>query len=258
MLYSILPPIVVVLSLVGIIVFLVKKFSKIKEACQNDAIENQEKENFGNEVSFENKNIEKKAGIWKKIEGFFLVILEKTIRRLKTLFLKLEVKSGTLSGKIRMRRNRENSLDKENIFPDKQEEKILEKVIGYKTQKNFKETAVSENKQSLEAGSVKNNWSDKKKKVLVEEEKIVEPMISKNVTLPKTSLKTKNKLEELLIERVATNPKDIEAYERLGEYYMEIENYNDAKECFKQVMKLNPLDRNVKYKIRRLERLLGE
>jgi len=39
----------------------------------------------------------------------------------------------------------------------------------------------------------------------------------------------------------------------LGEYYMEIKSYTDAKECLKQVLKLNPSDRNAKYKMRRLE-----
>ena len=63
---------------------------------------------------------------------------------------------------------------------------------------------------------------------------------------------------EYFVFQVTVNPKDIEAYERLGEYYMEIKSYNDAKECFKQVIKLNPGNRNVKYKIRRLEYLLSK
>ena len=38
---------------------------------------------------------------------------------------------------------------------------------------------------------------------------------------------------------------------------MEIKSYEFAKECFKQVIKLDPLNRNVKYKMRRLEHLLS-
>lgn len=66
----------------------------------------------------------------------------------------------------------------------------------------------------------------------------------------------KNQLEEILIERISMNPRDIEAYERLGDYYLEQDNLTDAKECYRQVLKLSPAYRLVKIKIRRLERLL--
>jgi hypothetical protein len=68
--------------------------------------------------------------------------------------------------------------------------------------------------------------------------------------------KPKEQLEELLIERIVSNPRDIEAYERLGDYYLERESYVDAKECYRQVLKLSPVNRMVKIKIRRLERIL--
>jgi cytochrome c-type biogenesis protein CcmH/NrfG len=87
------------------------------------------------------------------------------------------------------------------------------------------------------------------------EEASIEPMVSKEAVKPRTEMK--DRLEELLIERIAANPKDVEAYERLGQYYMEIENYEFAKECFKQIVKLNPLNRNAKYTLKKLERLLS-
>ena len=89
-----------------------------------------------------------------------------------------------------------------------------------------------------------------------EEEKEVKPMIGEKV-VSASMQNEKSKLEEILIERIAINPRDIEAYERLGEYYMEIENFNFAKECFKQIMKLDPMNKNVRYKIRRLEKLVS-
>jgi hypothetical protein len=66
----------------------------------------------------------------------------------------------------------------------------------------------------------------------------------------------KEQLEDILVERISINPRDIEAYERLGDYYLEQENMVDAKECYRQVLKLSPAYRLVKIKIRRLERLL--
>ena len=64
--------------------------------------------------------------------------------------------------------------------------------------------------------------------------------------------------EEELIDRIARNPKDASAYEELGDYYMETDNLSDAKACYRQVIKLLPLNREVKEKVRRLERLLAQ
>jgi len=68
----------------------------------------------------------------------------------------------------------------------------------------------------------------------------------------------KDLFEKILIDRIASNPKDIEAYERLGEYYLEIENWEYAKECFKQVIKLNPRSINARSRMRKLERILSK
>lgn len=62
--------------------------------------------------------------------------------------------------------------------------------------------------------------------------------------------------EEELIDRIAKNPKDAASYEELGDYYLATENLEDAKACYRQVIKLSPLNREVKDKVRKLERLL--
>jgi tetratricopeptide (TPR) repeat protein len=89
---------------------------------------------------------------------------------------------------------------------------------------------------------------------------LIRPMISEQVARPE---KLKRKVlerpaEEELIGRIATNPKDYTAYEALGDFYMERGSIQDAKECYKQVLKLSPVQRLVKIKIRRLERLLSQ
>jgi len=89
------------------------------------------------------------------------------------------------------------------------------------------------------------------------EERMNRPMVSEKAVIPQTKdPEIKDRLEKLLIERIAVNPKDTEAYERLGEYYFEIRNYNYAKECFKQVIKLNPGNQDAKNRMKRLERIL--
>ena len=94
----------------------------------------------------------------------------------------------------------------------------------------------------------------------------VRPMISHQVTKPEEKIKapqispiaTKNQFEDILVERIAANPRDLEAYERLGEYYMEQGNLQDAKECYRQVLRLSPVHRLAKIKVRRLEKMLEQ
>lgn len=91
-------------------------------------------------------------------------------------------------------------------------------------------------------------------------ERVIRPMVSDRVAEPE---RPKRKLipkpiEEDLIARIAVNPKDYTAYEALGDFYMERGSIQDAKECYRQVLKLSPVQRMVKIKIRRLERLLSQ
>lgn len=78
----------------------------------------------------------------------------------------------------------------------------------------------------------------------------VHPEIKKRVSHADTSR------EESLIAHIAKDPKNFIAYEELGDYYLETGNIKDAKECYRQVLKLSPVHRMVKIKIRRLEKLL--
>jgi tetratricopeptide (TPR) repeat protein len=83
----------------------------------------------------------------------------------------------------------------------------------------------------------------------------------KRESLPQTSVKdiTREAIshEEDFIAAIAKNPKDGVAYEKLGDYYMDNGNIKDAKECYRQVLRLSPAHREVKMKIRRLEKMLG-
>jgi len=86
------------------------------------------------------------------------------------------------------------------------------------------------------------------------------PMVSQEVAQPskKEMNISREKYEEILIERIALNPRDMNAYEQLGDYYMNGRNFQDAKECYKQVLKFSPGNHSTKTKIRRLERILAK
>jgi tetratricopeptide (TPR) repeat protein len=86
------------------------------------------------------------------------------------------------------------------------------------------------------------------------------PMVSEKITKEprRVSLMRDDAYETSLIERIALNPRDVEAYEMLGDYYIDRKNFTDAKDCYKQVLKLNPMSRGAKMRMRRLERVLAE
>ncbi|HEX7586276.1 MAG TPA: tetratricopeptide repeat protein [Patescibacteria group bacterium] len=238
MLYSIIPPILVVLSLVGIILILVRKAPEVSKIASE--------ENFGSgseidlrEPGFLGKSAKKiKEVNWKSGERVTLAVLEKMMKTLRFIFLK----PGAIFSRWWVRiRNRRKINAVERIIKEKSksaDEDIINRIKNYVPEKKIViKKAISRLRPEVREVSV-------------------EPMVSKEAVRPKTEMK--DRLEELLMERIAANPKDIEAYERLGQYYMEIENYEFAKECFKQIVKFSPINRNAKYTLKKLERLLGK
>ena len=236
MLYSIVPPLLVILSIIGIILFLAKKTPEI------DRLGKKEDDLAVSKNNQKNAN-ENKSKFSSKINHISLSMLEKIVRRFRLFFLKLENSSKLLGDNIRKKRNVkiEDRLDTETNREKERLDGVFDKI----------------EKQAPEKKELKERMFLRRKKYQEEdEEKFFRPIISDRVVVPKRMREVKGRLEELLIERIAINPKDIEAYERLGEYYLEIKNLEHAKECFKQILKLNPLNSNIRYKIKKLERML--
>ena len=232
MTYSIIPPILVVLSLIGIILFLMKKAPQVAQLW--DDVERR-----GSEV-FKKETVAPRAESGTGLKHRSLTLLEKITRRLKWIFVGLENKFATWNESIRHKRRVH---------------------LGNKNTPSETQTAVDDFVKKFEEGSPHQEVIQAKRSDKIggiSEEKIYRPMISDKVTSPQNNrVEIKDRLEKLLIERIAANPKDTEAYERLGEYYFEIKNYSHAKECFKQVIRLNPGNEEVKARMRKLERLLA-
>lgn len=90
-----------------------------------------------------------------------------------------------------------------------------------------------------------------------EAEKSFEPTVSRTVANPDTVVRMaakKSEREEVLIAKIAENPRDAVAYEELGDHYFAAKSMQDAKACYRQALKLHPTNRAVKIKIRRLEK----
>lgn len=239
MLYQVIPPILVVLSLVGIVIFFMKKSSQIVNLDEEEALA-QERIDMLAEAGFFHRIVIRMKNLgWKDIKHVLLAILESILGIIRMVFLKLENKSKQLGDSIR--RNK-NNVSRHNNIENIAEDAIINKVINYQPEEGIE----------VHAKNIENNKT-KKKSVIYSGERIIKPTVSDRVVTPQSRTEMKDRLEGLLIERIAANPKDVEAYERLGEYYMEIDSATDAKECFKQVLKLDPKNRNVKYRMKRLE-----
>ena len=151
------------------------------------------------------------------IGQFGLKFLERMMHKLKLLSLKFHNVSDNLIHSIHEKRQRRKNIEQQKNI---EQEKTVEAV----------------EQESLQP---------------------IRPLIRETIVRPIIKTKEKNQLEEVLIKRIAINPKDIEAYERLGDYYLESENYQDSKECFKQVLKLSPMHYKARLKIRKLEKLIS-
>jgi tetratricopeptide (TPR) repeat protein len=229
MLNYIIPPIIIVVSLAVLIFFLNKKVPKIQEELAED----QERKLAG-----ESNNESKKAS---RIASFSLHFLEKFGRRSKVFFLKLHNISENATKKIKEKKDRRMQVE--------EEKKIF--------QEEPTDNNNSNNISAVNPRMQKRTSRAKRAFYEVKENEIpAKPMISQKVVLPESAVDSKVQYEKILIERIAANPRDIEAYERLGDYYSEQENGKDSLECYKQVLKLSPINRKAKMHIKRLERVL--
>ncbi len=174
------------------------------------------------------KTISKFDSLKAAFSQFGLKMLEKLMHRAKLLALKFHNSSNELFHSIKEKRESKMKVGQET---KKQESEILQQI-----------------------GEVLQASDDDRPRV----KEMVLPSSHQELvsSTQKSRLKAKDKLEEVLIKRIAVNPRDIEAYERLGDYYLERENYDDSLECFKQVLKLSPAHHKARTRIRKLENLL--
>lgn len=221
MLYYIIPPLIIIVGLAVLASFLFRKVNQVPIS----------------ELAFlDESGKEGKKSFWKRFAGNFsqliFKILEKLTQKSKLYSLKLHNRSQNLFQTIKKRRERQTIQEPPKDIERKDEIK----------------------QESFPGQEIKIHQP----KIIRTEEIITSPMVSRKVVLPEQGTVVKDRLEEALIERIATNPSDIEAYERLGDYYIDRGSYEEALECFRHVLKLSPIHRKARTRMRRLERMLGE
>lgn len=237
MLYYIIPPIIIIICLSLLIFFLFRKFSV------------EEKDSFG---LLENRNNdfsgkEKQGALRALFSNFWFRLLERLTQKMKLFSLRMHNASNSWFHSVKNKREKMNLVEKKSFLEaaviDKEDVQIkVEEDLSNLKNKNSETFVAKETKID--------NFSIKKG--IVRGKKFVSEIRKSKITKPIE----KNRLEDALIKRIAVNPKDIEAYERLGDYYSDTKNFKDAIECYKQVIKLSPRNLKVKIKLKNLERIL--
>ncbi len=59
-----------------------------------------------------------------------------------------------------------------------------------------------------------------------------------------------------MMEEIENDPQNSKKYERLGDYYMEQEKFEDARDCYKYVLRLDPRHKRAQVAMRNLDRVL--
>lgn len=224
--YLIIPPIIVVISLSFVLWYLSRKGADPLVAEKALGLQEEAKR----QASFP------------RVKTFFLRLLEKMAYSFKVKSLKAHNILHNVTHSLKESQRRFQSKSSVSEPSDKSDEQLIS--IASKRKKLFQTKA--EIVQTVAPG---------------EPISISRPMVSETIVHPergRAGMRENNFREADIIVRITANPKDFAAYEELGDYYLEIGNVKDAKECYKQVLKLSPAERMVRIKVRRLEKILSQ
>lgn len=222
-----IPPVIFLAALIWLVVILGKKTAALKGPGADMA----KKETF----AAGEKSGAKLKEFWKHVLGF----TEKFLRLVKAGARKMEMGLSSVMHKMKEKRLG-RKLPKPTLDGESKMEYFREDsgVFG------------EENKRRKIVGSEtpRGNAAFLQKEVVVRKKE--EPIPQRIV--PETAPEDR-KREEALIHRIAENPKDIEAYRELGDYYLSVGNVKDSKDSFKMVLKLRPRDLKAKSSLREIE-----
>lgn len=230
-----LPPAILIAALIGLVVILGKKTAALKKMGS-----------LRSESSIP-KPADLGAARVKKIGGILLKTLERILHLTKAIFRKSEESVTGWTSKIKERRLGkkigENSPVGRKIYADDLDIPDVndDNIRKIEDEKMFE--GISKVDDGLE-------FTGRKAQVrsTVREEITIIPAKNEIEPLPEDKVR-----EDALIHRIAENPKDIEAYRELGDYYMAVGNIKDAKDSFKMVLKLRPRDLKAKSSLRGIE-----
>ncbi len=155
------------------------------------------------------------------------------------------------------------SLENNKSVSIKSEKRVKEKLKkskrffrtrGDKAKKRIKQTlkttaiALNEKKEKLEnTGEIIRNRNTKN----------IVSLRKKSMISDKIDDGEDRDIEEIaLMKKIEKDPQNSKKYERLGDYYMEQEKFEDARECYKYVLRLDPRHKRAQVAMKNLDRVL--
>lgn len=210
-------------------------------------------------------------GAWRlAVRRFFLRVLEKLAQRSKVFSLRVHNSFHDFLQSVKEKRkmsdkqqefSEKNSFLQEEVLPIEKSERTDETGSSTSGEKpRIVEQSPAPRSDFQVTSPLRRRSRNEESSAEREQSVSIRPMVSDRIARPE-KLKKKSvsrPIEEDMIARIAVNPKDYTTYEALGDFYMERGDIQDAKECYRQVLKLSPVQRMVKIKIRRLEKLLSQ
>ena len=183
--------------------------------------------------------LKRKKGIIQKIKEIdykhhwlnFIISLEKFLRRLKIVFLKIENMLTKWIGGLR---------GKSQIMTQKSKDWIRQREIK---RRESKKSSSNDEKKEV---SIKINKKEDESQLIEEED---------NDELSISELKKPIKEEQEWIDLIVENPNNITAYKFLGLLYWKQHNYSDAKSSLEMSVKMGCKDRKVKEILNELKKM---
>lgn len=241
--YLVVPPIIVILSLFFLVWYLLRK--------ESDPV-------IAQKILSSEKN---GSSLVSGLREFVLKVVEKSAQRFKVGLLRAHNTLNEFTQRVKkMRIKTEGQISSSETPPVAVQEQEIPEVTFIQKGKSSVDTSIP--KDILDKPIVRRERGEEVGADISATEKPIltpRPIVSEAMTRPeakKTVTQKDGPWEEGLIARIARDPKDFTAYEELGDHYLEAGNIKDAKECYRQVLKLSPVHRLVKIKIRRLEKIL--
>ncbi|HWQ59714.1 MAG TPA: tetratricopeptide repeat protein [Candidatus Fimivivens sp.] len=254
--YLIIPPFIIIFSLGALLWFLSRRMSESDIA---DALSSLRESTLTESHS---RSLSRKA--------FFLKVLEVLASRFKTATLRIHNFFQHSLERLRRQRTEIDSIRKNLV---EESDGVMSKDTGTaapesvnrpsdeRSPKEFLEDALMLRRRSSTTVPTAESVSGLPSPVAGSRPSSAGPMLRERVTRPeRTAVQPPQagQREESLIARIVENPRDAVAYEELGDCYFMASNLQDAKECYRQALKLHPTNRAVKIKIRRLEKVFEE
>ena len=227
MIFNLLPWLIAGLSLGGIVFIIARKIPvllKLPVVPQEGQIHISAARAFFQKISLRIRGLR-----YSRFQPAMAAWFEKFLRKLRVVILKTDNVFLRMIGRSREKSQiwtvRSRAWMEQHKLKKIQKLQVLEKLDQAEIIENIQK-AKEEVREEKENGKAKGAVS-----------KVIDPRLA---------------AEKECIDMIARDPRNVEAYKRLGFLYLEQDNKDDAKNCFRQVLRLQPDDIEVVSKMREL------